>query len=116
MKKIVTLLSLLTISCSAFAAVPFELLLNALEVPKVKEALKKQEGIKSLKIVYDKAGRAAFDFTIVVCGISLDSDSQGNESISYITTKVDGKFAYFGDSSNGEIVQTSAKTADPLCQ
>lgn len=117
MKAAAVIFTILSTSYSAFAGIPAQELTKVLEIPKVQQMLStNDQEITSIKVVYDKPGRAAFDFTIVACGVASTTDANGNEGIAYITTRIDGRFAFVGDREGNELSQVSSPTKDASCK
>ena len=101
----------LSMSSSAFAGIDPGMLADVLNTAEAKTALRDQE-IDSVKVVYNRQGRARFDYDIVVCGVS----SNDKDETIFNKTAIYGGFAWFKKYSDGDIVQTKGKTEFPECK
>lgn len=114
MLKIFTLVigSILSVPC--FAGVSPDMLANTLKIAEVQAALGDQE-INSIKVVYERPGRARFDFDIVICGVSSEIENEAPVTV-FHKTKIYGRLAFFGRYSDGDITKASGRVQDPECK
>ncbi|MCM2323761.1 MAG: hypothetical protein NDJ90_10925 [Oligoflexia bacterium] len=113
MNKLVLFIFLL-ISSNAMAGLEPQMLADTLGNEDVKIALSGQV-IDSVKVVQDELGRTMFDFTLVICGQSLDESVEPPVSL-FNTTRIAGRAVFFGRGYAKAITQSSGETADPVCR